>query len=101
MHGQHNQADIVPMLVITFSWTNIAHGRRRAIIWTNGGNCYSNLATNFSKILSKIYVFSLKKMYLKMSSAKWWQFCLSLYVLSPLYRKLLQFPNEKNNAVML
>ena len=43
------------------------------LIWT--------LGTNFSENLSKIYTFSFKKMHLKMSSAKWREFCLGLNVL--------------------
>ena len=37
----------------------------------------------FSQIVFKIQLFSFKKMHLKMSSAKWWPFCLSLKVLMP------------------
>ena len=40
------------------------------------------LETNFSEILIEIYVFSFKKMHLKMSSGKWRPFCLGLSVLS-------------------
>ena len=39
------------------------------------------LGTSFSEIRSKIRTFSFKKMLLKMSSAKWRPFCLSLIVL--------------------
>ena len=39
------------------------------------------LGTNFSGILSAIYIFSFKKTHLKMSSAKWRYFCLDLNVL--------------------
>ena len=39
------------------------------------------LGTNFSKILIEILTFSLKKMHLKMSSAKWRSFCLGPNVL--------------------
>ena len=38
------------------------------------------LGTNLSEILSEIHTFSLKKMHLKMSSAKWRPFCLGLNV---------------------
>ena len=56
------------------------HGRHQAIIWTNAGILLiRRLGTNFSEILSEIHTFSLKKMSLKMSSAKWRQFCLGLY----------------------
>ena len=40
------------------------------------------LGTNFSEILIKIHTFSFNKMHLKMSSSKWWTFCLSLNVLT-------------------
>ena len=54
---------------------------RQAIIWTNAGILLIGpLGTNFSEILIKIYTFSLKKMHLKMSPAKWRPFCLSLNV---------------------
>ena len=50
-------------------------GRRPAIIWTNAGIFLIRpLGTNFSEILMKILIFSLKKMHLKVSSAKWWPF---------------------------
>ena len=56
----------------------------QAIIWTNAGILLiQTLGTNFSEILSKIYAFSFKKMHSKMLSAKWWQICLGLNVLSP------------------
>ena len=56
--------------------------RCQAIIWTNAGILViRTLGTNFSEILSKIHTFSFKKMHLKMSSAKWWLFCLSLNML--------------------
>ena len=64
-------------------WDNgFSPGRYRAIIWTNAGLLlFRSLGANFSEILSKIHTFSYKKMHLKMSSAKWWQFCLYLNVL--------------------
>ena len=57
-------------------------GRRQAIIWTNDVILLIGpLGTNFSEILIEIQTFSLKKMHLKMSSAKWRPFCLGLIVL--------------------
>ena len=54
----------------------------QAIIETNAGILLIGaLGTNFSKILIKIVMFSLK-MPLKVLSAKWWPFCLGLNVLS-------------------
>ena len=61
----------------------LSPGRRQAIIRTNAGILLIwTMGTNFSEILSEIHTFSFKKMLLKMSSAKWWQFCLSLNVLN-------------------
>ena len=52
------------------------------IIWTNAGILLIGpLGTNFSEILFGIQTSSFKKMHLKMSSAKWRPFCLSLNVL--------------------
>ena len=55
--------------------------RRQAIIWTSAGILLIwTLETIFSEILSKIHTFSLKKMHLKLSSAKRRPYCLSLNV---------------------
>ena len=43
--------------------------------------------TNFSEILIGIQTFSLKKIQLKMSSGKWWPFCLGLDVLSKMWSR--------------
>ena len=46
-------------------------GQHPVIIWTNDGMLsIGPLGTNFSEILIEIYTFSLKKMHLKMSSAR-------------------------------
>ena len=61
----------------------LSPGRRQAIIWTNAGILLIRpLGTNFSEILIEIQIFSLKKIHLKMLSAKWWPFCLGLNVLT-------------------
>ena len=61
----------------------LSPGRRQAIIWTNAGILLIGpLGTNFSEILIKMQTFSLKKIRLKMSSAKWWLFCPGLNVLN-------------------
>ena len=61
----------------------LSPGRRQAIIWTNAGILLIGpWGTNFSEILIGIHAFSLKKIHLKMSSAKWRSFCLGLNVLS-------------------
>ena len=60
-----------------------APGRRQAIIWTNAGILsIGTLGTNLSKILIALQIFSMKNIHLKMSSAKWFPFCLDLNVLS-------------------
>ena len=70
-------------LTIIGSDNGLSPGRRQAIIWTNAGILLIRpLGTNFSEILIGIQTFSFKKMYLKMSSAKWRPFCLGLNVLT-------------------
>ena len=55
---------------------------RQAIIWTKAGLLLIGpLGTNFSEILIEILTFSLKKIRLKVSSAKRRSFCLGLNVL--------------------
>ena len=62
--------------------SGLSPGRRQAIIWTNGGILLIGpLGTNFSEILIEIQTFSLKKIRLKMSSAKYCSFRLGLNVL--------------------
>ena len=57
-------------------------GRRQVIIWTKAGILLIvPLGTNFSEILIEIQTFLFKKMFLKVSSAKWLPFCLGLNVL--------------------
>ena len=56
--------------------------RRLAIIWTSAGILLIGpLGTNYSEILIEIQTFSLKKIRLKMSSAKCYSFRLGLSVL--------------------
>ena len=56
--------------------------RRQAIIWTNAGLLsIGPLRTYFIENLIKIQQFSLKKMHVKMLSAKWRPSCLGLNVL--------------------
>ena len=53
------------------SENGLSPGRRQAIIWTNAGILLIGpLETNFSEILVEIQKFSLKKIRLKMLSAK-------------------------------
>ena len=65
-------------------WDNgLSPGRRQAITWANVGILLTgSLGTNFSEMLIEIHTFSLKKIYLKMSSGKWRPFCLGLNVLN-------------------
>ena len=73
----------VGKITIIGSDNGLSPGRRQAIIWTNVGILLIRpLGTNFSEILIGIQTFSFKKMYLKMSSAKWRPFCLGLSVLN-------------------
>ena len=64
--------------------------RRQAIIWTNAGILLIGpIGINFSGILFEIITFSVKKMCLKVSFAKWRPFCLCVNVLSGLHMTLL------------
>ena len=61
----------VGKLTIIGSDNGLSPERRQAIIWTNAGILLIGpLGTNFSEILIEIQTFSLKKIRLKMSSAK-------------------------------
>ena len=72
----------VGKLTIIGSDNGLSPGRRQPIIRTNAGiSLIGHLGTNFSDILIGIETFSFKKMHLKMSSAKWRQFCIGLNVL--------------------
>ena len=64
------------------NWISISSGnglspiRRQAITWTNVHLLsIGPLGANFNEILTKIRNFSLKKMHLKISSAKWRPYC--------------------------
>ena len=66
-------------LTIIGSYNGLSPERCQAIIWTNAGILLMGpLGTNFSEILIEIQTFSLKKIRLKMSSAKWCCFRLCL-----------------------
>ena len=72
----------VSKLTTIGSDNGLSPGRRQAIIWTNAGILLIRpVGTNFSEILIEIQTVSLKKIRLKMSSAKWCQFRLGLNVL--------------------
>ena len=70
-------------LTIIGSDNGLSPGRRQAIIWTTAGILLIGpLGTNFSENLIEIKMFSFRKMHVKMSSAKWFRFCLGLNVLN-------------------
>ena len=72
----------VGKLTIIGSDNGLSPEQRQAIIWTNAGILLIGpLGTNFSEILIEIQTFSLKKILLKMSSAKCFSFRLGLNVL--------------------
>ena len=72
----------VGKLTIIGSDNGLSPGRHQAIIWTNAGMLlFGPVGSNFSENLIEIDTFSLKKMHLKPSSAKWRPFCLGLNVL--------------------
>ena len=63
-------------LTIIGSDNGLSPEQHQVIIWINAGILLiGSLGTNFSEILSKIQIFSLMKIYLKMLSAKWRPFC--------------------------
>ena len=73
----------VSEIVIIGSDNGLSPDRRQAIIWTNAGILLIGpLGINFNEILIEINIFSLKKMHVKMSSAKWRLFRLGLNVLN-------------------
>ena len=71
----------VSKLTIIGSDNGLSPGRRQAIIWTSDGILLvGHMGTNVNEILIKIHTFSFMKIHLKMSSGKWWPFCLGLNV---------------------
>ena len=73
----------VGKLAIFASDNSFSPERRQAIIWTKAGILsIGPLGTHFSEILVGIQALSIKKMHLKMSSAKWRPFCLGLNMLT-------------------
>ena len=72
----------VSKLTTIGSDNGLAPHRHQAIIWTNAGILLIGpLRTNFIEIFIEIYIFSFKKMHLKLSSVKRRPFCLGLNVL--------------------
>ena len=81
-HGGRDACICVGILTSIGSDNGLSPGRRQTIIWTNAGILLIEpLGTNFSEILMWIQAFSFKKMHLKMTSAKWRQFCIGINVL--------------------
>ena len=73
----------VGKLIIIVSDNGLSPDRRQAIIWTNAVLLsIGPLLTYFRENLIKIQQFSLKKMHVKMSSAKWRPSCHGLNVLN-------------------
>ena len=82
-------------LTVIGSDNGLSPGRRQAIIWTNAGILFIGpLGTNFSEVLIGIQTFSLKKMHLKVVSAKWRPFCLGLIV-------LMSIPHQYENTAVI
>ena len=80
----------VSKLTIIDSDNGLSPDRRQAIIWTNARTLLLRpLGTNFSEILIEVLIFSFSKMRLKVSSVKWQPFCLSLNVLTTLWKNLV------------
>ena len=91
----------VSKLTIIGSDNGLSLGRRQAIIWTNDGILMTwPLRTNFSEILSKIQIFSFKKMHLKTSSAKWRPFFLGLNVLRYVTMKYTMFTGRHHGQCL-
>ena len=73
---------IISKLTIIGSDNGLTPGWCQDIIWTNAATLLIGpLETNFTGILIQIITFSFSKMHFKMSSRKWWPFCLGLNVL--------------------
>ena len=84
--------------IIAFD-NGLSPGRRQAIIGSNDGILLiRTLGTKFSEILSKILTFSFKKMWLKVSSAKWRPFCLGLNVLKAVILTSLNGPRDNKTG---
>ena len=80
-------------LTIIGSDNGLSPGRRQVIIWTNTGILLIwRLEIDFNEVLIEMYIFSLKKMQLRLSSAKWRPYCLGFMVLNeyqPVYSHYL------------
>ena len=89
----------VNKLTIIGSDNGLSPCQRQAIIWTNAGILLiGHLGTNFSETLIKIFTLSFKKMHLKISSEKWWPFCLGLNVLKHRLPKIARVMAARRHA---
>ena len=89
----------VSKLNIIAPYYGLSPGRHQAIsIWINAGILLTGLlGTTFSEICREIHAYALKKLHLKMSSAKWWQFRFRLSVLIvDIFSTLWHFTTSKN-----
>ena len=79
----------VNKLTMIGSDNGFSPGRRQAIIWNNAGILLIGpLGTNFNETSIEFHTFTFKKIHLKLSSGKWWPFCLGLNVLSGLVKRI-------------
>ena len=89
-------------LIIIGSDNGLSPGRRQAIIWNNVGILLIGLlGTSFREILTEIHIVSLKKMHMKMSSAKFRPFCLGLNVLSSCALHVKNTFDDKSSLVVV
>ena len=73
---------VLKFRTIICSDNGLSPGRRQAVIWTNSEILLIlTLGTHFREILSMNDTFLFKKMHLKISFAKWRQFCIGLSIL--------------------
>ena len=90
----------VGKLTIIGSDNGMSPGRRQAIIWTNAGILLIGpLGTNFSEILIKFLTFWLKKICLKMPSAKCCSFRLGLNVLTDVATAKLRWHSQNMSGI--
>ena len=87
----------VSKLTIIGSDNGLLSGRCQAIIGANDGILL--IGPNFSEILIDILIFSFMKMHSKVSSGKWWPFCLRLNVLN--HRGLVMHAYMSVNQVII
>ena len=91
----------VENLTIIGSDYGLSPDRRQAIIWNNAGILLIGpLGTNFNEILAEIITFPFKKMYLNVSSAKWWLFCFGLNALTPVNSSTLEYWSDVSFALI-